>query len=212
MLSHLGGSQRNLLQLLQRNKDGRTVDEIAGDLRLSCTAVRQHLASLESSGYVRRAAPRKTAGRPGFVFALSAQGSELFPRQYSWFTGLVLGTLARQHGRDGLSQYLRGMARTLAASLSAGADAPSPQLRLTALADTMNQLGYDAHLSEVDSNHAEMRAYNCVYHHLAKEYPQVCEFDIELMTQVSGRQVEHMECIVRSGKCCRFRLTLNPSP
>jgi predicted ArsR family transcriptional regulator len=212
MLSHLGTSQRNVLQLLQRNKDGRTVDEIADDLRLSCTAVRQHLASLESSGYVRRAAPRKTAGRPGFVFALSAQGTELFPRQYSWFTGLVLGSLARQHGTDGLGQYLRGMARTLAASLSSSSGSTEPRLRLMALADTMNHLGYDAQLSELDANHAEVRAHNCVYHHLAKDYPQVCEFDIELMTQVSGRQVEHLECIVRSGKCCRFRLTLTPSP
>ena len=211
MLSHLGTSQRNLLQLLQRNKEGRTVDEIARDLELSSTAVRQHLGSLESSGYVRRAAPRKTAGRPGFVFALSAQGSELFPRQYSWFTALVLGSLARQHGRDGLGEYLRGMAKALAASLT-GADAPPPHLRLTALADTMNQLGFDAQLSELDSNHAEVRAYNCVYHHLAKEYPQVCDFDIELMTQVSGRQVEHVECMVRAGKCCRFRLTLTPPP
>src|SRR4051794_119903 len=175
MLSNLGGSQRNLLQLLQRNKDGRTVDEIAGDLRLSCTTVRQHLASLESSGYVRRAPPRKTAGRPGYVFALSPQGSELFPRQYSWFTSLVLGSLARQHGPHGLGEYLRGLAKALAASLSNSEGNVPPRLRLATLTDTMNQLGYDAELSELDAGHAEVRAYNCVYHHLAKEHPQVCE-------------------------------------
>jgi predicted ArsR family transcriptional regulator len=208
MLSDLGSSQRDVLQLLQRNKDGRTVDEIAQDLGLSSTAVRHHLASLERSGYIMRAAARKTAGRPGFVFALSPEGGELFPRKYSWFTALMLGAVAREQGPDGLGQYLRGMAATLAASLKVGGNEAEPRLRLAALAETMNQLGYDAELAEVDASRAEVRAYNCVYHHLAQEYPQVCEFDIELMTQVSGRHVEHVECMVRGGKCCRFNLTL----
>jgi DeoR family transcriptional regulator, suf operon transcriptional repressor len=211
MLNDLGVSQRDLLQSLKRNKHGLTVDEIAGELELSPTAVRQHIAALERNGYVRRAAPRKTAGRPGHVFALSADGSELFPRQYSWFTALMLGSLAREQGGDGLGQYLRGMAKALASSLSAACP-PQPELRLRALTETMNRLGYDAELSEQDPLHAEMRAFNCVYHHLAKDYPQVCEFDVELMTQVSGRQVEHVECMVRGGKCCRFRLTPIPSP
>jgi len=208
MLNDLGASQRELLQLLQRNKDGRGVDEIAEDLGLSPSTVRQHLASLEQSGYVMRAAPRKTAGRPGFVFALSPEGNELFPRKYSWFTSLILGSLAREQGADGLGRYLRATARALAASLKLESHDAAPRLRLGALAETMNQLGYDAEMAEIDADRAEVRAYNCVYHHLAQDYPQLCEFDIELMTQVSGRHVEHVECMVRGGKCCRFRLTV----
>jgi DeoR family suf operon transcriptional repressor len=207
MLNVLGSSQRELLQVLQRNKEGRTVDEIAEDIELSPTAVRQHLAALERHGYVERAEPRKTAGRPGFVFALSPAGSELFPRKYSWFTGLVLASLAREQGTEGLGRYLRGMASALAESLRAEPGNPAPQLRLTALAETMNQLGYDAQLVEEREGEAEIRAYNCVYHHLAQDYPQVCEFDLEFMSQVSGRRVDHVECMVRGGQCCRFRLT-----
>jgi|SRR5688572_6372581 len=207
MLSVLGTSQRELLQVLQRNKDGRTVDEIAGDIELSPTAVRQHLAALERRGYVQQVERRKTAGRPGFVFALSPAGNELFPRKYSWFTALVLGSLQREQGTDGLGQYLRGMAKSLAESLNADSENAEPRLRIAALAETMNQLGYDAELAHDDASGAEIRAYNCVYHHLARDYPQVCEFDLELMAQVSGRRVEHLECMVRGGQCCRFRLT-----
>jgi predicted ArsR family transcriptional regulator len=207
MLNALGSSQRELMQVLQRKKDGRTVEEIAGDIELSPTAVRQHLAALERRGYVQRVEPRKTAGRPGFVFALSAAGSELFPRKYSWFTALVLGALQREQGADGLGQYLRGMAKTLAQSLADEIGKREPRLRLAALAETMNQLGYDAEIAQDDANGAEIRAYNCVYHHLAQDYPQVCEFDLELMAQVSGRRVEHLECMVRGGECCRFRLS-----
>src|SRR5688500_6548174 len=78
MLNALGSSQRELMHVLQRKKDGRTVEEIAGDIELSPTVVRQHLAALERRGYVQRVESRKTAGRPGFVFALSPAGNELF--------------------------------------------------------------------------------------------------------------------------------------
>jgi DeoR family transcriptional regulator, suf operon transcriptional repressor len=203
MLNVLGSSQRDLLQVLQRNKEGRTVEEIARDIELSPAAVRQHLTALENRGYVRRLEPRKTAGRPGFVFALSASGNELFPRKYSWFTGLILASLMREQGPEGLGEYLRGMARAMAESLRAELVNQPPELRLTTLAATMNQLGYDA---ELVPGEAEIRAYNCIYHHLAQDYPQVCEFDLELMAQVSGRRVEHVECMVRGGQCCRFRL------
>jgi predicted ArsR family transcriptional regulator len=205
LLEALGTRQRELLQILQRNKAGRTVEEMAGDLEISSSAVRQHLSSLERDGYVRRAEARKTAGRPGFVFALSPQGSELFPRKYSWFTGLVLASLRREQGTDGLAQYLRAMAKSLVESMSAGGE-PAPGVRLATLAKTMNELGYDAQLKEGPRD-AEIRAYNCVYHHLAHDFPQICEFDVELMAQVSGRHVEQLECMVRGGQCCRFRLS-----
>ena len=64
-----------------------------------------------------------------------------------------------------------------------------------------------ADVFEDGSGSAEVRAFNCVYHHLAQDHPQVCEFDLELMARVSGRRVDHVECMVRGGQCCRFRLT-----
>jgi predicted ArsR family transcriptional regulator len=207
MLNVLGSSQRSLLHTLQRHKDGRTIEEIAQDLELSATAVRQHLASLERHGYVKRVEPRKTAGRPGFVYALSPAGSELFPRRYSWFTSLILESMAREQGSERLGEYLRGMAARLAESMTRELGQATPEVRLAALADALNQFGYDADVFEDGSGSAEVRAFNCVYHHLAQDHPQVCEFDLELMARVSGRRVDHVECMVRGGQCCRFRLT-----
>ena len=49
-------------------------------------------------------------------------------------------------------------------------------------------------------------ARNCVYHHLAAEHPEVCELDLALLSSLLGGKIEHVECMVRGGASCRFRL------
>ena len=48
-------------------------------------------------------------------------------------------------------------------------------------------------------------------HGLASQHPQVCKFDLAYMEAVSGRRVHHMECIVRGGQVCRFKLGPEPA-
>lgn len=209
-LHALGSRQQQLLELLQRHKDGCSADEIADELRITRTAVRQHLAALERDRYVTRGASRKTAGRPGFVYELTAQGRELFPRRYSWFSSLLLESLRQRHGDDGLADYLRDMAANLSAR-AVEVSGQSPEKRVASLATLMNELGYDAEARRDDTGGTELRAYNCVYHHLAEEFPALCAFDVELIRGMSGHDVEHAECMIRGGRCCRFRLIPRPA-
>jgi DeoR family suf operon transcriptional repressor len=206
-LQALGERQRALLQCLQRHKDGRSADELAADLGITPTAVRQHLAALERDGYLHRGESRRTGGRPGFVYRLSPGGRELFPRKYSWFSGLLLGSLESQQGSEGLADYLRGMARNLANSVTAAQPALGATERVALLGGLMNELGYDAEVGPRSGEEVEVRAHNCIYHDLAAEYPALCAFDVELIGSISGQHVEHVECMVRGGQSCRFRLT-----
>jgi predicted ArsR family transcriptional regulator len=52
----------------------------------------------------------------------------------------------------------------------------------------------------------QVEAFNCVFHALARQHPQVCKFDLAYLEGVSGRRIHHMECIVRGGHVCRFRI------
>ena len=52
----------------------------------------------------------------------------------------------------------------------------------------------------------QVEAFNCVFHGLAKQHPQVCKFDLAYMEAATGRRVHHMECIVRGGNVCRFKI------
>src|SRR3546814_14495702 len=57
----------------------------------------------------------------------------------------------------------------------------------------------------------QVEAFNCVFHGLAKQHPQVCKFDLAYMEAASGRRIHHMECIVRGGHVCRFKLGPEPA-
>ncbi|MGE0173802.1 MAG: helix-turn-helix transcriptional regulator [Oligoflexales bacterium] len=206
MLSVFGERQQDLLRKLHRNKAGMTIDELARELNVTRTAVKQHLSSLEKEGYVARGGLRLTTGRPGRTFKLSSSGVDLFPKQYSWFSSLLMRGVKEQRGSEGLALHLRDLATAVAAAVKDKTNAPDGSERISRIVDVMNELSYEASVlpSQDSAKLPEIRAMNCVYHHLAQEFPEVCEFDVELLSRLSGLGVDHQECIIRGGNACRF--------
>jgi DeoR family suf operon transcriptional repressor len=201
----VGDRQQRLLRLLQQEKSGLTVDELAARLAVTPTAVRQHLAALERDGYVRMQELRKTAGRPGFVYVLTAEGDALFPKQYAWFSSVLIQALRAKVGSEGLASLMRGLGGEIADSMAARLAGKTEDEQLALLIEVMNELGYDARLTTTLNAQPEVVATNCVYHALAREFPEVCHFDYELMERLTGKQVTHTECMVRGGRACRFQ-------
>ena len=70
----------------------------------------------------------------------------------------------------------------------------------------MNQYGYEASTTSPAKHQLPViEAKNCVYHDLAKQFPEVCEFDLGLLSETLQAEVDHQECIVRGGGVCRFK-------
>jgi predicted ArsR family transcriptional regulator len=76
--------------------------------------------------------------------------------------------------------------------------------RIAAIAHIMHDIGYDA-VAKVENGEDQIEAHNCVFHELAVKCPEVCHFDLALLAESSGRQVEHRSCMVRGDDACRFR-------
>jgi predicted ArsR family transcriptional regulator len=208
MLEILGKRQKELLQLLLRNKGGLTVDELAQRLRITRNAVRQHLAALSTDGLVMPAATRPSGGRPQQLYALTDKGKEAFPRHYSWFARLAVEALAREHGTAGLRKRLAEMGTAIGEQLRA--QHPGPETRLQKvgkLAEIMDELGYDARTAAASDKAPVIEADNCVFHELAMKNPEICHFDLAMMSTVTGSKVDHQECMARGGNVCRFKFT-----
>jgi DeoR family transcriptional regulator, suf operon transcriptional repressor len=201
----LGDRQQTILWQLLR-EDGLTIEQLVTRLAITRTAVRQHLGALERDGYVRKQGLRLSGGRPGYVYSLSPTGNELFPRQYSWFSVLMLEQLRERLGSGGLVSFLRELAGHVAAGLAPRLQGKSPEAQVQEVTRIMNELGYDAKgLVPRDTAHAIV-ANNCVYHHLAQAIPEICEFDLGLIESLTGARAGHPECIVRGGQVCHFLL------
>lgn len=204
MLELLGRRQKDLLQLLLRHKDGLTVDELGGKLAVTRNAVRQHLAALTGEGLVTTGASKATGGRPTQLYVLSDKGRALFPRQYSWLAQLMLDSI-KAEGGAGLRKRLAAMGTKVGTQLRAQHPAlRTRQDKVLKLAELMEQLGYStAGTTVLDPN--VISADNCVFHDLARKDPEVCHFDLALMSSFTDSRVEHQECMVRGGHVCRFR-------
>lgn len=201
----LGERQQAMLRLLQRERDGLTVEDLVMRLSITRTAVRQHLGALERDGYVRKEGLRVTGGRPGLVYVLTAAGNELFPKLYSWFSALLLERLRERLGADGLAAFMRELAADVATGLEPRLAGMGPRERIEEVARILASLGYDARVAAEEAAPVIV-ASNCVYHQLAQEFREVCEFDLGLLERLTGYRAEHTECMVRGGRVCRFPL------
>ena len=210
MIETLGERQQQLLALLLSNKAGLTVDELSGELEITRNAVRQHLAALERDDLVRRGETKPSGGRPEQLYLLSSRGAEMFPRRYSWFSELLIEAMATDIGQDAVGDKLDQMGRAVAQQLLKSKASPDDRAsRVAAMAEIMKELGYEAAVAPAPAEDT-IAAVNCVFHHLAAKFPEVCRFDLGLIGAFTDSTVEHQECMVRGGRMCRFKLTPVP--
>lgn len=206
MLELLGNRRHELMKLLLRGKEGVTVDELSKRLHITRNAVRQHLAGLVADGLVTAGSTRPSGGRPERLYHLTAAGHESFPRRYSWFAGLMVESMKKDAGPDGLRRRLTSLGTAVAKKLRAAHPGLSTRKeKLQALCVLMEDLGYDT--GGVANSGNTVEAFNCVFHDLARENPEVCQFDLALLSAFTDAKVEHDECMVKGGNVCRFRFS-----
>jgi predicted ArsR family transcriptional regulator len=208
MTDVFGERRKQLLRHLLRNKPGSTVDELTEALGVTRTAVRQHLASLMQLGFVAPGGIRPSRGRPNQLFVLTEAGKEEFPRHYAWFAELLVEAIADEHGTAGLRTRLGRIASGVVAQLVHRAPRPEDhRQRVGRLAELMDELGYDASAATDSDGAPAIEADNCVFHDLARKNPEVCQFDLSLLSGYTGSKVELHDCMARGGHVCRFRFT-----
>ena len=202
-----GSSQQAVLDHLLEHKSGATLDELVTAVGLSRTAVNQHLIALEKEGNVCKATPRRTRGRPQHVYILTEQGANLFPKQYSWFSNLLLQTLRQQVGEEQVSQYMYDLGMKLSAGLIPRLVGKNRAERIAEIVKIMNETGFVARVISAEGSDKlpRVECRNCVYHDLSKQYPEVCRFDIGFISGLMGAAVEHQACMQRGSDACRFR-------
>jgi predicted ArsR family transcriptional regulator len=211
MITLLGLRQQQLLTLLLQNKDGLTVEHLSKGLGITDNAVRQHLTALERDGMVARGETKSTGGRPEQLYGLTTAGHELFPRHYSWFAELLINSLREEQGVDALRERLESMGKAVGRQVTTRlAETEDKAERIRALSGIMRELGYQS--ESIDPSKEKLpaiEATNCVFHSLAQRYPEVCHFDLAMMSEVAGCDVIHDECMVRGGHVCRFKFKQN---
>jgi DeoR family suf operon transcriptional repressor len=189
-----------IVTLLRRSN--RTVEDLARALDLTDNGVRAHLAVLERDGIVvQRGSLRRTSGggKPAYVYELTQEGEDLFPKAYEPTLGRLLDVLSERLGLEESEALLRSVGRRLAEEHSTRAD--GAHARLETAVEVLNELGGLAELEERDGA-LVIRGYSCPLAGVTPDHPEVCRMAEALVAEVAGVSVqEHCERGERP-RCC----------
>lgn len=205
MTDETSSRQDQILKLLLDSRPGMSLDEIASALNISRNAVKQHVVSLEGSDLIKKGTSKTTGGRPSRNYVLTEKGINRFPKQYAWFCNLMLAELKAEMGEEAFRRYLAKLGAKLAQTLMPQFSGKQPAEKIAALVEVMRTLGYHA-IEDQNAAMPTIQAFNCVYHDLAQQYPELCEFDHALMSALLDRPIEQTECMARNDCSCIFRV------
>jgi predicted ArsR family transcriptional regulator len=194
-------STRGQVVTLLRRSD-HTVEELARALGLTDNGVRAHLAVLERDGIVRqRGSVRRSSGggKPAYVYELTQEAEDLFPKAYEPALSRLLDVLSDQLGPEQSEALLRSVGRRLAGGHSVRTN--DARARLESAVEIFNELGGLAELEERDGT-LVIRGYSCPLAGVSPDHPEVCRMAETMITELAGVPVyEHCDRGERP-RCC----------
>ncbi|MFC4501927.1 MULTISPECIES: helix-turn-helix transcriptional regulator [Streptomyces] len=189
-----------------------TVAELAGRLGLTQAAVRRHLDALLADDVVQAREQRvygaRTRGRPAKVFALTDCGRDAFDQSYDKLAAEALRWIQERFGGDeAVVAFARSRMADQAAAYRKVVEAASPEERTEALARALSADGYaaTARSAPLPQKGEQLCQHHCPVAHVAEQFPQLCEAETEIFSQLLGTHVQRLATIAHGdGVCTTF--------
>jgi predicted ArsR family transcriptional regulator len=211
MKATVSGIRHDILTLLKR-RGPLPADELAEALGVSGVAVRQHLDALETEGLVAATIQRRRLGRPRHLFALTDAAADCFPNCYALLATSLLEQVVEQDGICKLTDLLEGRRQRLLEQhlpLLAGQEL---ETRLAALTRLQDQAGYMAEMEPRGDGTFLLRQHHCALCRVAHAYPQICQKELELFSELLDADVSHDEHLLRGDRRCSFLIRPKSHP
>ena len=186
--------------LLRRS--GRTVEELARVLGLTNNGVRAHLATLERDGVVRQRGsvrPGSAGGKPAYVYELTPEAEDLFPRAYEPVLQHLLAVLSEGAGPEQSEALLRDVGRRMAGER--WVPDGGVRARLEEAVAVLTELGGLAELEEHDGGFV-IRGYGCPLAKVTPGHPEVCRMAETLVSELAGVPVYERCDRGAKPRCC----------
>jgi DeoR family suf operon transcriptional repressor len=207
-LSTLAPTRRQILESLKKRGE-LTADDLAEQLGLTTSGVRQHLVALASDGLVAHRQVRDGPGRPRHCYHLTPAADALFPRAYSDLTNELLGYASDADPELVERLFERRRTRRVddARDRLKGKDFPH---KVEELARILDEDGYLADFqSTPDGQGFLITEHNCAILGVARRYGQACSSEIgflrEALPEASIERIQHM---IAGAHSCAYEVKL----
>lgn len=200
-----------------------TAAEIGRQLGISAAGVRRHLDALVDSGDAEAnpSAPWQQAGRgrPAKRFRLTAAGRAKLEHTYDDLASAAMRQLREIGGDEAVRTFARrrvqaildGVHRVDSNNDAAVADAAEQ------VADALTRAGYATTATRVGGpiQGIEICQHHCPVSHVAEEFPELCQAEQQVISEVLGTHVQRLASIVNGDCACTTHVPLtvtSPEP
>jgi DeoR family suf operon transcriptional repressor len=197
--------RRSVVMAVKRRGEA-TVDDLAVDLGVTPSAVRQHLTSLADAGLVEHERVPDGRGRPRHLHRLTPAAQALFPRSYGELTTELLSCLAEEDP-ELLERAFERRRRHRVERAQARMEGLALPDQVTELAALLDEDGYLAEaVAEADGS-MRIVEHNCAILNVALRYGQACGTELAFIREVLPRaQVERVQHLLDGSHVCAYEI------
>ncbi|MBF6209607.1 transcriptional regulator [Nocardia puris] len=194
-----------------------TATAIGTKLGLAPAGVRRHLDALIDSGQARagRSAPwqQKGRGRPAKQYQLTAAGRGTLGHAYDDLAGAAIRQLGEIGGQQAITEFARKRARTIVAGIEPVTEHTPERTAAKAdeIADAFTDAGFAATTRKVGAG-VQICQHHCPVSHVAEEFPQLCQAELEAFRELLGTHVQRLATIANGDCACTTHVPLLTLP
>ena len=197
-------TRRKILLALKKS-GGMTAGELSELLGMTAMGIRRHLTTLERDGLVMFDTQQRGFGRPSYLFELTPQAENLFPKTYHILANELLGYLDENELERIFEQRSQRRIRVGRARLS-GLDTNE---KVAELARMLDEEGYLAEAEQSSPNTWTIHLFNCALLDIAHRFRQACSSELELVrTLLPEAEVQRVHYMMNGDASCTYRITL----
>jgi DeoR family suf operon transcriptional repressor len=204
-LAGLSPAQRQVLVALKRRGEA-TAEDLAEDLGITPSGVRQHLAALKSSGLISSRQVRGRPGRPADIYHSTDLAEAHFSKGSGELAIELLGMIEEEDPNlvPRILDRRRGLRVDQVRALVSG---ESLQEKVQTLVKLLDDEGYLADFEVSPGEIYRVTLHNCAIWALASQYGQACTSELDFLREVlPGAAIERFSHKVAGAFVCGYEI------
>jgi DeoR family transcriptional regulator, suf operon transcriptional repressor len=205
-LSTLAPTRRQILEALKKGGE-LAADDLATQLSLTTSGVRQHLMALTSDGLVAHRQVRDGPGRPRHCYHLTAAADALFPRAYSDLTNELLG-YASDDDPELVERLFDRRRKRRVQDAKQRLNGKDFEQKVEELARILDEDGYLADFQPTpDGDGFLITEHNCAILGVARRYGQACSSEIGFLREaLPEAKIERIQHMIAGAHSCAYEV------
>jgi len=200
-------TQRRVLVALKRRGEA-TADELALDLDISSSAVRQHLSTLRSAGFITARQERGQTGRPADRYHATDLTEPLFVTPDVNLSLQLLEHL-EEEDPDLVGRVLERRRRRLVEEAKDNLTGKTIDERVATVAELLDAQGYLADSDTLGDHEYRINLHSCALWAVATRYPQACTAELGFISDLlPDATVERVTHKTAGAHTCAYQITV----